>query len=238
MQYYTYAYLREDKTPYYVGKGKGRRAFNNHKHIPVPKDKNRIIFLKQNLTEEDAFRHEIYMIFIFGRKDLGTGVLHNRTNGGDGGTFGQIPWNKGKTGVYTPETLNRMKKSLSLSFSGENNPMYGKYGKDHPAYGYEHSKETKNFLSQNQVGEKNHMYGRFGENNPNYGSKRSEESKIKMSEGRKGEKNHRYGKKSWNSGKSVMMWITNGVESRYVFKTEKILEGWRRGRTFSRKSNK
>jgi hypothetical protein len=49
-----------------------------------PKDKSRIIFLKQNLTEEEAFRHEIYMIAVFGRKDLGTGILHNRTDGGDG----------------------------------------------------------------------------------------------------------------------------------------------------------
>ena len=52
--------------------------------IKPPKDKSRIIYLKQNLTEEQAFRHEVYMIAMFGRKDLGTGILHNRTNGGDG----------------------------------------------------------------------------------------------------------------------------------------------------------
>ena len=84
MHYYTYAYLREDKTPYYIGKGQGKRIYSKSRIIKPPKDKSRIIFLKQNLTEEEAFKHEIYMIVIFGRKDLGTGILHNRTDGGDG----------------------------------------------------------------------------------------------------------------------------------------------------------
>jgi hypothetical protein len=83
--YYTYAYLREDKTPYYIGKGKGKRIYQKGKgQIKPPRDKSRIIFLKQNLTEEEAFKHEIYMIAVFGRKDLGTGILHNRTDGGEG----------------------------------------------------------------------------------------------------------------------------------------------------------
>jgi hypothetical protein len=89
MQYYTYAYLREDRTPYYIGKGKGNRAYVNHYRkkrncISIPKNSDRILILKQNLTEAEAFRHEIYMIAVFGRKDLGTGILHNRTDGGEG----------------------------------------------------------------------------------------------------------------------------------------------------------
>ena len=84
-RFYTYAYLREDKTPYYIGKGQGNRAYNKTKgEVYPPKDKSRVIFLKQNLTEEEAFKHEIYMIVVFGRKDLETGILRNRTNGGEG----------------------------------------------------------------------------------------------------------------------------------------------------------
>jgi hypothetical protein len=84
-EYYTYAYLREDKTPYYIGKGKKNRAYKKRKdEIKPPKDQSRIVFLKQNFTEEEAFKYEMYMIAVFGRKDLGTGILRNKTNGGDG----------------------------------------------------------------------------------------------------------------------------------------------------------
>ncbi len=81
--YYTYAYLREDGTPYYIGKGKDNRAYATHYNTYVP-PKNRILILKDELTEEDAFKHEIYMISLYGRKDLKTGILWNRTDGGDG----------------------------------------------------------------------------------------------------------------------------------------------------------
>lgn len=87
-EYYTYAYLRDNGIPYYVGKGCRDRAYNVYSHkkngVHVPKDKTRIIFLKRNLTEEESLKHEAYMIYVLGRKDLGTGVLRNRTSGGDG----------------------------------------------------------------------------------------------------------------------------------------------------------
>jgi len=81
-RFYTYAYLREDRTPYYIGKGCGKRAFKKHFCGVPPKD--RILFLKLNLTEKEAVKHEVYMIAVFGRKDLGTGCLRNMTDGGDG----------------------------------------------------------------------------------------------------------------------------------------------------------
>jgi hypothetical protein len=93
-RFYTYAYLREDMTPYYIGKGAGKRINQTHYRsnntkikVPLP-PKERRIFLKQNLTEDEAYNHEIYMIAIFGRKDLGTGILLNMNDGGKGGSSG------------------------------------------------------------------------------------------------------------------------------------------------------
>ena len=82
--FYTYAYLREDKTPYYIGKGKGNRLYDHRgKNCIPPKDKSKIIKLKQNLTEEEAFKHEIYMIAVFGKKCDETGILMNIADGGN-----------------------------------------------------------------------------------------------------------------------------------------------------------
>jgi hypothetical protein len=83
--FYVYAYKREDGTPYYVGKGKGKRAWTNQgRFVSKPRDKNRITLLATNLSEPEAFEWEEDLISLLGRIDLGTGCLHNLTNGGDG----------------------------------------------------------------------------------------------------------------------------------------------------------
>lgn len=89
--YYVYAYLRQSDsvtgragTPYYIGKGTRRRAFEFHNHIPVPTNKSRIVFLETNLTNVGALALERRMIEWYGRRDKGTGILHNRTDGGEG----------------------------------------------------------------------------------------------------------------------------------------------------------
>jgi len=117
MEYYTYAYLREDGTPYYIGKGKGNRAYVKHWRSKSkggyfsPPEKDKILILKNNLTEEQEYRHEMYMISILGRKDLGTGILRNMSDGGKGGK-GVPAWNKGGTIPEHQKEINRqmMKK--------------------------------------------------------------------------------------------------------------------------------
>ena len=89
---YVYCYLREkpsntakEKTPYYIGVASSSwRPFSKDHNTPVPKDRSMIRIMRQNLTKQQAFCWEIYYILHYGRVDIGTGILHNYTNGGEG----------------------------------------------------------------------------------------------------------------------------------------------------------
>jgi hypothetical protein len=157
MDFYTYVYLRVDGSPYYIGKGKGNRAYKKRKNgANPPKDQSRIIFLKQNLTEEEAFKHEIYMIAMFGRKDLGTGILHNRTNGGEG-----------SSGAVRSDEF---KRNQSERTKGKNNPNYGKS----PSEG------TRKKMSEANKGKSLSEETRRKLKDANIGKSLSKETKIKM----------------------------------------------------------
>jgi hypothetical protein len=110
--FYTYLWLREDGTPYYVGKGKGNRAWRSHKGHRPPKDLSRI-HVQYWQDEATAFAYEIYQIDFYGRKDLGTGCLRNLTDGGEGKSGAILsPEIRAKIGASnanpSPETIAKM----------------------------------------------------------------------------------------------------------------------------------
>jgi hypothetical protein len=179
--YYVYAYLRKsNNTPYYIGKGKDNRAYKKHIGVTTPLDKSKIVFLETSLSEIGSLALERRMIRWYGRKDLGTGILNNRTDGGEG-----------VSGYVTPPDR---RAAISRANTGEGNGMYGKT----------HTGDAKRRISIGHTGirlsdEHKEAVGAAhrgksltdehrakcskklsGKNNPNYGKKISEEQKEKF----------------------------------------------------------
>lgn len=115
-----YAYVRENGTPYYIGKGRPHRPYTNGgRPCSKPLDKSRIVILHENIDEQTAFRIEMELIAKYKRKDLYSedGLLRNKSDGG-----------QGSSGSIRSE---EQKKNLSLLAKErfkvkENNPMYGR----------------------------------------------------------------------------------------------------------------
>jgi hypothetical protein len=138
-KYYTYAYLRVDGTPYYIGKGCGGRVYHPHRGL-CPKDKSRILILKTGLTEDEAYKHEEYLIFVFGRKCDGSGILVNLGPGGrkDGGSYSGPFIRDNQIGIFAPGAQSKAgrigglkQKELGIGIHGlskEENSEAGRLG--------------------------------------------------------------------------------------------------------------
>jgi NUMOD3 motif len=154
--YYTYMWLREDRTPYYVGKGKEDRAFTGCSHNVKCPPRDRIVIYPAS-SEAEAFETEIALIWYYGRKDLGQGCLRNMTDGGD-----KPPSRKGiklsleqraalrhPRGPHSEGSIEKMRKAKmgNTAFLGHKHPEEVKDKIRKTLEGHAVSEETKKRIS-------------------------------------------------------------------------------------------
>ena len=157
--FYVYAWLRTDGTPYYIGKGSGNRAFDQSRKMSPTVD--RVVILEGNLTEVGAFAIERRLIRRWGRKDLGTGILHNRTDGGEGATgarhtiLSRLAISKFQTGRKRSEVTkqNMSNAQTGRKKSAEHVEKIASQKRGKP--GTPHTEETKLVISNKKKGRPN-----------------------------------------------------------------------------------
>ena len=230
-KFFVYSYAYPDETLYYIGKGCGSRhkahirdakANRNNKKFAVRVTKKIldtgkepiISIIQNNMSEEDALSLEIKLIAEYGRRDTGTGILTNCTDGGDRGATGLSPEAKAKqvSGIIewsknhrvvdaeykkrisdglklhfanNPMSLERRAR-LSEMFSGENGSFCGKRHSELSRLKMSQSLTGRSLSEEHKESVRISMTGKHGgEDNPFYGKKHTEQSLKKMSESSK-----------------------------------------------------
>lgn len=165
--YYVYYYLRsQDSTqshgakkgsPYYVGRGIKGRAWNKLHTVKVPKDTSNIIIIAEGLTREQADKIEILHIALWGRLDVGTGILRNRTNGGGGANgFRHSPEECLRIGERSRQRKHSLEAKKKIGYANRMRVVSDdtKEKQRIAATGRKHTEETKSRLREirkNQV---------------------------------------------------------------------------------------
>ena len=165
--YYVYFLIDpENEQVFYVGKGKGDRAYTHSRPSSLLRNTRKnnkiksilskgltpvVSLIHQNLTEANAFKLEQKYISDYGRLDVGSGTLCNHSNGGEG-QGGRVPWNKGK--CMSPTARYNMSMSRKLSTSARNHYLNnidrmikintGKKRPDHSEWMHNHNPNRAN----------------------------------------------------------------------------------------------
>lgn len=127
--FYTYLWLREDGTPYYVGKtGNIKRTVGQRHSVNPPPVKDRIV-IQEWASEASSMFAEKFLISYYGRKDLGTGILHNHADGGEGaaGAVRSKSFREGVSRFHKGKSLSEEdKKKKSEAAKGNKNALGNK----------------------------------------------------------------------------------------------------------------
>lgn len=203
-KYYVYIYSYPDGTPFYVGKGSGRRDRVHLCDAKAGRNKDKwavrviskllregsqplITRVAESLSETEALDLEKSLIARYGRKDLGTGCLTNATDGGDG-AVGLSP-EKARRGTEAIMEWVRTKRVVDEEYKKRISEGLKDYYKTHKV-----SEETRQKISQKMT----------GSSNPFYGKSHSSSSRKSMSESHKGvplSENHRKSLSAATKGK-------------------------------------
>ena len=202
--YYVYLYLREDRTPYYVGKGSGKRInqrhkFSGEKFLPLPPPERRVI-VKHFNDEDECFLFEEWLIEFYGRK-LDGGILNNQCKGGGGCTRGRN-FDRSKYNEKNKEKIaarqKRYRDSNKERLNEQKKEYYQKRKEDLGSYWYANiSKEEYNEKTRERYyRRKSEGYKRNDdEYKKQYRKKNREKQKEYMKE------NYQKNKDKWNNKK-------------------------------------
>jgi hypothetical protein len=187
--------------PFYVGKGKNKRAWllKRHPDKMLQRKLNKftpiILLTKNKFSEVLALKIESALISKIGRSDLKEGPLANLTNGGEG-TSGYIMTEDHKNKIiksrkgykHSEETKRKIGESNKGKIISEeqkknqSNKMKGRQSR----LGKHHTEETKNKLSVINTGKKHTELSRKKMSDVKMGHYVSEETKVKLSKVLKG----------------------------------------------------
>jgi hypothetical protein len=124
--YYVYAhYVSGSIDPFYIGKGKCKRAWSKTGHNQywnriVNKHNYEVKLLHENLSEVDAHEIETGLIEKYGRRNINTGCLVNMTCGGEGASgIIQTDAQKQKRIDSNKETWNQPHKKTQRSLESK-----------------------------------------------------------------------------------------------------------------------
>lgn len=201
--FYTYIWKDANGTPFYVGKGKGKRylaanAQQRSKDFMLVYAGGGCVseIVDEFIHESEAFAHEMELIQRYGRRDFG-GTLVNLTDGGEGAS-GWVPseetklkiglGNSGKT--FTPEHIEKLRKAR-LGKKDSDQTKYKKriamIGNTH-TLGLKMTKESRERNSAAQKGKKMSAEAVKKSSGSRTGQKRTIEQKAKMSLAKIGKK--------------------------------------------------